>query len=98
MARISRGAIPASSLRRGLLAQWATCFWRGCGQPAEWAEGHHINPWECGGETSLDNAVLACAYHHHVIHRDGWQLEKLDDGTIVARLGAKQMICKPNAP
>jgi hypothetical protein len=85
-------------IRRGLLAQWSTCFWPGCRQPAQWAEGHHVKPWEVGGETSLGNAVLACAYHHHVIHRDSWQLEKLPDGTIVARLGPKQMVCKPNAP
>jgi hypothetical protein len=85
-------------IRRALLAQWRTCFWHGCNSPAEWAEGHHINPWETGGETSLANALLACAYHHHVIHRDRWQLEKLPDGTIIARLGPKEMICKPNAP
>jgi hypothetical protein len=86
------------AIRRALLAQWRTCFWGGCNCPAEWAEGHHIDPWEDGGETSLANAVLACAYHHHVIHRYGWKLEKLEDGTIIARLGPKEMICKPNAP
>ncbi len=86
------------AIRRALLAQWRTCFWLGCNTPAEWAEGHHITPWEEHGETSLDNAVLACAYHHHVVHRDGWQLEKLCDGTVIARLGPKEMVCKPNAP
>ena len=60
--------------------------------------GHHLNPWELGGETSLANALLACTYHHHVIHRDRWQLQKLNDGTIIAKHGIKQMICKPNAP
>ena len=86
------------AIRRALLAQWKTRFWFGCNQPAEWAEGHHIVPWESGGATSLANAALPCAYHHHVIHRDGWQLEKCHDGAIIARLGHKEMVCKPNAP
>jgi hypothetical protein len=85
-------------IRRALLAQWETCFWVGCNQPAQWAEGHHIVPWEFGRETSVANGLLPCAYHHHVIHRDGWQLEKLADGTVIARLGTKEMVCKPNAP
>jgi hypothetical protein len=86
------------AVRRALLAQWKTCFWEGCHQPAEWAEGHHIVPWEDGGQTSEANAALPCTHHHHVIHRDGWKLEKLPDGTIIARLGSKEMVCKPNAP
>jgi hypothetical protein len=87
-----------ASIRRALLAQWSTCFWPGCNQPAEWAEGHHIVAWELGGATSLANGALPCGYHHQVIHRDGWRLEKFPDGTIIARLGTKKLVCKPNAP
>jgi hypothetical protein len=86
------------AIRRALLAQWTTCFWPGCTAPAQWSEGHHLDHWLDGGETSVENAALPCAYHHHVIHRDGWELEKLPDGTIIARHGPKTMICKPNAP
>jgi hypothetical protein len=43
------------------------------------------------------HAVLGCT-HHHVLHRDSWQLEQLANGTVIARLEPKAMICKPNAP
>src|SRR3954471_290553 len=74
-------------VRRALLAQWSTCCWAGCNSPPEWAPGHHLNPWEHGGKTSAETGALLCTHHHHIVHRDGWQLEKLPDGTIIATLG-----------
>ena len=96
LGRATRTFPPA--IRKALLAQWKTCFWEGCNSPAEWSEGHHIVHWSQGGETSEANGCLPCTRHHHVIHDQDWQLEKLPDGTIVARRGAREMVCKPNAP
>ena len=94
--RAVRSFTPA--MRAALLTQWETCFWEGCTQPAVWSEGHHIEHWLDDGETSTENGCLPCTHHHHVIHDQGWQLEKLPDGTIICRLGDKVMVCKPNAP
>ncbi len=35
-------------------------------------QAHHIISWSQGGLTDLDNLVLLCWYHHHiVVHRQG---------------------------
>lgn len=45
------------------------CVWPGCDRPPGWAEAHHARHWADGGDTSLDNAVLLCVFHHHELHR-----------------------------
>ncbi len=39
------------------------------------ANVHHIVPWEPDGESDLDNLVLQCLYHHHLVHSDGWTMK-----------------------
>jgi hypothetical protein len=38
-------------------------------------EGHHIQHWADGGETSLANATLLCTLHHHYVHEYGYTIE-----------------------
>ena len=53
----------------------------GCDRGPDWCDAHHVVPWEEGGETRLDNLVLGCAHHHHVLHRRRWA-QRLDaDGS-----------------
>ena len=53
----------------------------GCDRPPEWCDAHHVVPWEDGGETNLENLVLGCSHHHHVLHRRRWK-QRLDaDGS-----------------
>ena len=33
-----------------------------------------------GGETSLDNLVLLCPFHHRLVHEGGFDVHRLDDG------------------
>jgi 5-methylcytosine-specific restriction protein A len=42
-------------------------------------ECHHIVPWECGGETKLDNLVTLCRAHHRQIHFTEW-IVRIRDG------------------
>jgi hypothetical protein len=50
--------------------------------PAGYCDIHHLRHKEDGGETSVENCVLACQFHHDVcIHRRGWQLILHSDGT-----------------
>lgn len=58
------------------------CRAEGCQQPAERCEAHHKHPWAAGGNTDLDDGVLACAFHHHRIHDDRFQHEYLPNGDI----------------
>ncbi|MSZ99743.1 MAG: hypothetical protein F2581_04045, partial [Actinobacteria bacterium] len=35
---------------------------------------HHIEYWENGGPTDLNNMVPLCSQHHHAAHEGGWKL------------------------
>ncbi len=62
-------------LRRALVARDKGCAFPDCSIPASWCEAHHLTPWSQGGVTSVDNGVLLCSRHHHVIHEDPWTVE-----------------------
>jgi hypothetical protein len=38
-------------------------------------EGHHIQHWADGGETSLRNTTLLCSLHHRHVHEHGYAIE-----------------------
>ncbi|SEL35847.1 HNH endonuclease [Rhodococcus maanshanensis] len=68
-------------LRRALNARDCGCAFPGCGRPAAWTEGHHIQHWSNGGPTNLSNLVLLCRFHHTTIHRGDWTVTiNKDDG------------------
>jgi hypothetical protein len=60
------------ALRRALEIRDGGCRFPGCGLP--FTEGHHITHWADGGETSLENCVLLCRYHHRLMHEGGWTM------------------------
>jgi hypothetical protein len=55
-------------LRRALEYRHRTCAVPGCGA-TRGLHAHHIQHWEDGGPTELDNLVLLCPYHHRAHHR-----------------------------
>ncbi|MDV3135148.1 HNH endonuclease signature motif containing protein [Mycobacterium sp. 29Ha] len=55
-------------LRRALEHRHPTCAVPGCGA-TRGLHAHHIQHWEDGGPTDLDNLVLLCPYHHRAHHR-----------------------------
>lgn len=67
--RASRLATPAQ--RAALAQRDKGCTFPGCDRPPSWCEAHHLNPWETGGHTDLDELALLCCRHHTVVHRDG---------------------------
>ena len=58
------------------------CRHPGCDRKVAWCDAHHVKYWRHGGSTSIDNLVLLCVRHHHLIHRPGWQLKLLPDGIV----------------
>ena len=58
------------------------CRFPGCNQH-RWTDAHHIQHWADGGETSLDNLVTLCRYHHRALHRDEYRIEHGADGELV---------------
>jgi len=68
-------------MRRALRARDKGCRFPGCTN-TRFVDGHHIRHWADGGETSLDNLVLLCRHHHHLVHEGGFACEKSADGKV----------------
>ncbi len=51
------------------------CRFPGCNQH-RWTDAHHIRHWADGGETSLENLITLCRYHHRALHRDEFRIER----------------------
>ena len=67
------------SVRRALSNRDRGCRFPGC--PAtQRLHGHHVRHWAEGGKTSLNNLVLLCPTHHHLVHEGGFDVQRLDDG------------------
>lgn len=68
-----RTATPAQ--KRALLDRYAgRCAADGCDSRYR-LEAHHLTAWSQGGRTDLDELVLLCWFHHHVVvHRKGFNI------------------------
>lgn len=56
-----------NELRQLLILRDRGCTLPGCDRPPAETEAHHRRPWWDGGQTSLDNGVLLCSFHHHLV-------------------------------
>jgi hypothetical protein len=64
---------PNKAQRREVRRRDRHCRFPGCTN-VTFAEVHHVVPWEPDGLTDLDNLVLQCLHHHHLVHSDGWTM------------------------
>ena len=69
------------SMRRALRVRDKGCRFPGCTN-TRFVDGHHIEHWADGGATSMDNLVLLCRHHHHLVHEGGFDCEKSADGEV----------------
>jgi hypothetical protein len=85
---IGRGQRLASAAqRRALEATHDTCAFDGCAVAFHACQIHHIEYWEHGGPTDLDNMVPLCSRHHHAAHEGGW--------TLKLRAGTRTLLAQP---
>jgi len=68
--------------RKALAIRDRECRANGCTIPATWCEAHHVNPWSAGGKTDLDNGMLLCSHHHHLIHDDRYLHQQMPNGDL----------------
>ena len=73
-------AIPPA-IRRALRFRDKGCRFPGCTN-TRFVDGHHIEHWANGGETSLENLVQLCRHHHRLVHEGGFGCKRLLDGEI----------------
>ena len=78
--RKTRSIPPA--MRRALRMRDKGCRFPGCTND-KFIDGHHIEHWADGGETNLDNLVLLCRHHHHLVHEGGFGCEKTAAGKLI---------------
>jgi hypothetical protein len=65
---------PPRDLFRAVATRDRCCRFPGCRRQVKFTEAHHIVPWPVG-PTVLDNLILLCSYHHHLVHREHWVIE-----------------------
>ena len=69
------------------------CRFPGCNRH-RWTDAHHIRHWADGGETSLDNLVTLCRFHHRELHRGEYRIERGAGGELLF-MDAQQRIIPP---
>jgi len=78
-------------MRRALKARDKNCRFPGCTHQ-HFIDGHHIKHWADAGETSLDNLVQLCRFHHRLVHEGGFGCEVDQDGKVVFKNQFDQLI------
>jgi hypothetical protein len=68
--------------RAALSIRYKTCATVGCERPFAWCDVHHPHAWSAGGETSLDNALPLCGFHHRRAHDSRFDMRCLASGEV----------------
>ena len=64
---------PSATQRREVWRRDRHCVFPGC-HNVLFTNCHHVNEWELGGSTDLDNLALMCVHHHYLIHSRDWSM------------------------
>ncbi len=87
--RRTRSIPPA--IRRALMLRDKGCSFPGCTH-TRFLHAHHIEHWLDGGKTRLDNLILVCTFHHHLVHEGGWKIIEVAKGVFVFRSPSGKML------
>jgi hypothetical protein len=68
--------------RRVLAAMYATCAHPRCTVAFSTCRIHHVDWYEHGGRTVVDNMLPLCEEHHHLVHEGNWNLSMTPDRTV----------------
>jgi Domain of unknown function (DUF222)/HNH endonuclease len=78
-----RSRIVPAHIRRALLERDGVCRYPGCHE-SRYVDAHHLDHWADGGETSLDNLVTLCRFHHRQLHRGCFEVLAEDDSAEIS--------------
>ncbi|WP_375389090.1 DUF222 domain-containing protein [uncultured Amnibacterium sp.] len=67
-----------------VVAAGGRCEYPGCRVPHPYLEAHHVEWFQRdGGRTHIDNGIMLCSYHHHLIHAPDCPVEiRRSDGDL----------------
>ena len=71
---------PTEAQKRRIRAEYATCVFPGCRQPAHRCDLDHRKPFSQGGPTHNDNIGPLCRHHHMARHHAPWLLVRKPNG------------------
>ena len=92
--RKTRSIPPA--IQRALKSRDGGCVFPGC-TSRHFIEGHHVRHWAHGGETSLDNLLQLCRFHHRLVHEEGFHVQSsATDGFVFTRPDGRVVDPVPN--
>ncbi|OBA84720.1 hypothetical protein A5662_05000 [Mycobacteriaceae bacterium 1482268.1] len=81
LGRTKRCASPGQ--RIVLHARDRGCTFPGCTAPGYRCQAHHAKkPWARGGQTNVDEQVLACPPHNRLVEKGGWTTRIRHDGRV----------------
>lgn len=61
--------------RRMLAARDGGCMIPGCSAPVSKTQVHHPDSWHRSrGDTSVENGILLCYFHHLMLHNNNWSI------------------------
>ena len=88
------------SIRRAVIARDKGCAWPGgCDRRPAACDVHHVKHKKHGGKTSTTDCVMLCQYHHDIcVHRLGWEIELLPDGSTRATSPDRQTVLRSHGP
>lgn len=66
------------AIRRALVVRDGGCAFPGCTRRPRRCHAHHVDHWQDGGETALDNLTLLCRFHHQLVHHGHWTVAIVD--------------------
>jgi hypothetical protein len=97
-----RSRIVPRAMSHALRIRDAGCRFPGCNQ-THYTDSHHIKHWAQGGETSIENLVTLCRFHHGLLHKgpshkDGYQLARDESGDLVFTNSRNEIIAQSFYP
>lgn len=84
------------AMRRTLRSRDGGCQFPGCIN-RRFVDGHHVEHWADGGDTSLANLVTLCRFHHRLVHEGGYGVAAHDGGFEFRDPRGRLLRCRPAA-
>ena len=86
-------------IRRAVILRDRKCAWPGgCDKRPAACDVHHVEHKKNGGPTSVKDCILLCQFHHDIcIHRWGWEIDLLPDGSVRA-YGPQGQLIRSHSP
>jgi len=77
-----RSRIVPRAMSHALRIRDGGCLYPSCCQN-HFTDAHHIKHWAEGGETSMENLVTLCRFHHGLLHKGEYRLHRDESGDLV---------------